>query len=70
MEEDNSQGGVADKARPDAKEQASEACMSGDTALERNSIEFLVYNGRKACHLPALSAMEVRLVACQRMSGT
>ena len=25
MEEDNSQGGVADKARPDAKEQAGEA---------------------------------------------
>ncbi|CAL2249544.1 unnamed protein product [Prunus armeniaca] len=52
MEEDNSQGGVANKVRPYAKEQAvvfqtsilivSCKCTSGDIALERDSIEFVL----------------------------
>ncbi|CAL9010783.1 unnamed protein product [Prunus brigantina] len=48
MEEDNSRGGVADKARPDAKEQAGEAAP-----LSLCFEDQLVYNGDKTCRLRA-----------------
>ncbi|CAL9000310.1 unnamed protein product [Prunus brigantina] len=50
MEEDNSQGGIADKARPNAKEQAGEAV---ETPLSSCSGEQLVCNGGEARRLPA-----------------